>query len=90
MALLLFPQLLTPIGNRLVFILSLSTLLTAAVHRPDTLRGLSKWTLGFVVKGPSAGFWKRRRLGLSAPPTPISTTRAPTPLRESNQVGLAP
>ncbi|KAM5536190.1 hypothetical protein V8D89_010089 [Ganoderma adspersum] len=77
-------------AERLVFILSLSTLLTAAIHRPDTLRGLSKWTLGFIVKGPNAGFWKRRRLGLSAPPTPISSIRAPTPPSESNKNGLAP
>lgn len=75
-------------AERLVFILSLSTLLTAAIHRPDTLRGLSKWTLGFVVKGPNAGFWKRRRLGLSAPPTPISVTRASSPPSESNKNGL--
>ncbi|KAI8995634.1 hypothetical protein BD414DRAFT_410533 [Trametes punicea] len=62
-------------AERLMFILSLSTLLTAAVHRPDTLRGLSRWTLAFVMKGPNAGFWKRKRLGTNAPPTP----RAPTP-----------
>lgn len=56
---------------RLTFILSLSTILTAAVHRPDSLRGLSRWTLAFIMKGPNAGFWKRRRLGESVPPTPI-------------------
>ncbi|KAI1797887.1 hypothetical protein LXA43DRAFT_272342 [Ganoderma leucocontextum] len=77
-------------AERLVFILSLSTLLTAAIHRPDTLRGLSKWTLGFVVNGPNAGFWKRRRLSSSAPPTPISSTGAPTPPREGNKNELAP
>ncbi|KAI0365254.1 hypothetical protein BV20DRAFT_973444 [Pilatotrama ljubarskyi] len=62
-------------AERLMFVLSLSTLLTAAIHRPDTLRGLSRWTLAFVMKGPNAGFWRRKRLGTSAPPTP----RAPSP-----------
>ncbi|CDO71570.1 hypothetical protein BN946_scf184911.g40 [Trametes cinnabarina] len=66
-------------AERLVFILSLSTLLTAVVHRPDTLRGLSRWTLAFVMKGPNAGFWKRKRLGTNAPPTP----RPPTPQKET-------
>ncbi|KAI0361612.1 hypothetical protein OH77DRAFT_1417887 [Trametes cingulata] len=65
-------------AERLMFILSLSTLLTAAMHRPDTLRGLSKWTLAFVMKGPNAGFWRRKRLGTGAPPTP----RAPSPPKE--------
>ena len=51
--------------------LSLSTILTAAVHRPDSLRGLSRWTLAFIMKGPNAGFWKRKRRGESVPPTPI-------------------
>ncbi|KAI0335265.1 hypothetical protein GY45DRAFT_1317194 [Cubamyces sp. BRFM 1775] len=65
-------------AERFMFILSLSTLLTAAIHRPDTLRGLSRWTLAFVMKGPNAGFWKRKRLGTNAPPTP----RAPSPTKE--------
>ncbi|RPD82545.1 hypothetical protein L226DRAFT_607652 [Lentinus tigrinus ALCF2SS1-7] len=70
--------------ERLIFILSLSTLLTAAIHRPDTLRGLSRWTLAFVMKGPNAGFWRRRRLGTNAPPTPAPPTRAPTPPKEDD------
>ncbi|KAI0639410.1 hypothetical protein C8Q77DRAFT_1152392 [Trametes polyzona] len=65
-------------AERLMFILSLSTLLTAAIHRPDTLRGLSRWTLTFVMNGPNAGFWKRKRLDTNAPPTP----RAPSPPKE--------
>ncbi|KAF8350059.1 hypothetical protein F5887DRAFT_1223544 [Amanita rubescens] len=44
--------------ERLTFILSFSTLVTAAIHRPDTLRGLSRWTLAFIMKVPNAGFWK--------------------------------
>ncbi|PFH54481.1 hypothetical protein AMATHDRAFT_134596 [Amanita thiersii Skay4041] len=58
------------IGERIAFILSLSSLLTAAVHRPDSLRGLSRWTLAFVMNGPNAGFWKRKREAISVPPTP--------------------
>ena len=72
------------ISARLVFILSLSTLLTAAVHRPDTLRGLSRWTLSFVMRGPNAGFWRRKRLGTNAPPTPAPPTREPTPPAEES------
>ncbi|KAI9063070.1 hypothetical protein FKP32DRAFT_1593045 [Trametes sanguinea] len=67
-------------AERLMFVLSLSTLLTAAMHRPETLRGLSRWTLAFVMKGPNAGFWKRKRLDTNAPPTP----RPPTPQKEDD------
>ncbi|KAI0778193.1 hypothetical protein BD413DRAFT_101826 [Trametes elegans] len=68
--------------ERLIFILSLSTLLTTAIHRPDTLRGLSRWTLAFVMKGPNAGFWKRKRADSSGPSTP----RAPSPSKTSDSV----
>ena len=56
----------------LTFILSLSTLVTAAIHHPDTLRGLSRWTLAFIMNVPNAGFWKRKRQtrSSSVPPTP--------------------
>jgi hypothetical protein len=40
--------------SRIVFTLSLATLLTTAVHHPETLRGLSRWTLGFILQGPNA------------------------------------
>ncbi|KAH9937698.1 uncharacterized protein B0H18DRAFT_971843 [Fomitopsis serialis] len=63
-------------GERLAFVLSLSTILTAAIHRPDSLRGLSRWTLAFIMKGPNAGFWRRKRRGESVPPTPVETTPA--------------
>lgn len=56
-------------AERLTFVLSLSTLLTAANHRPDSLRGLSRWTVDFVMKGPNAAFWKRKTQG-STPPAP--------------------
>ncbi|KAF4623335.1 hypothetical protein D9613_001812 [Agrocybe pediades] len=62
------------IAERIVFILSFSTLLTAALHRPDSLRGLSRWTLAFVTNGPNAGFWKKKRRDPSAPPTPSVPT----------------
>ncbi|KAG6857568.1 hypothetical protein H0H87_000167 [Tephrocybe sp. NHM501043] len=58
------------------FILSFATLVTAATHRPDTLRGLSRWTLSFVFNGPYAGFWKQKRRDPSIPPTPVAP---PTP-----------
>jgi len=65
--------------DRMTFILSTSTLLTAATHRPDSLRGLSRWTLAFVTNGPNAGFWKRKRQDPSVPPTPsIPPTPFPT------------
>lgn len=60
-----------------MFILSLASLLTTAVHRPDSLRGLSRWTLAFVMRGPNAGFWKRRKDMAQTPVSPAS--RSPTP-----------
>lgn len=67
---------------RLAFVLSFSALLTAATHRPDSLRGLSRWTLAFVTNGPNAGFWKRRRRDPSVPPTP-SLPSTPFPNEEN-------
>ena len=58
--------------HSLTFIVSLSTLLTAAIHHPDTLRGLSRWALAFIISGPNAGFWKRKRESPSVPPTPAT------------------
>ncbi|TFK57302.1 hypothetical protein OE88DRAFT_1715986 [Heliocybe sulcata] len=51
----------TMIAERLAFVLSLSTLLTTAVHRPDVLRGLHRWTLDFILRGPNAALLNRRR-----------------------------
>ncbi|KAF8168092.1 hypothetical protein B0H34DRAFT_45162 [Crassisporium funariophilum] len=70
------------VAERIAFILSISTLLTAAAHRPDSLRGLSRWTLSFVTNGPNAGFWKRRRRDPSIPPTPV-TPATPFSLTEN-------
>ncbi|KAI0651860.1 hypothetical protein C8Q79DRAFT_1005114 [Trametes meyenii] len=71
-------------AERLVFVLSLSTLLTAVIHRPDSLRGLSRWTLSFVMKGPNASFWKRKRRDTNAPPTP----RVPSPQNQLSEESL--
>jgi len=72
--------------ERFVFAVSLASLLTAAVHRPDALRGLSRWTFAFVMKGPNAGFWKRRKIMSRTPIAP--TPRPSTPARETlNDIG---
>ncbi|KAA1471476.1 hypothetical protein DENSPDRAFT_819740 [Dentipellis sp. KUC8613] len=38
-----------------IFTLSLTTLISAALHRPHCLRGLSRWTLEYILKGPNVG-----------------------------------
>ncbi|TFY71818.1 hypothetical protein EVG20_g1212, partial [Dentipellis fragilis] len=38
-----------------IFTLSLTTLVSAALHRPHCLRGLSRWTLEYILKGPNVG-----------------------------------
>ncbi|EGO02771.1 hypothetical protein SERLA73DRAFT_176142 [Serpula lacrymans var. lacrymans S7.3] len=40
------------IVERMIFILSLASLLTTASHRPDVLRGLSRWAFAFIMKKP--------------------------------------
>lgn len=37
--------------HRAVFVWSLASLLTMAVHKPQVLRGLSRWTLAYVMEG---------------------------------------
>ncbi|THH11100.1 hypothetical protein EW145_g875 [Phellinidium pouzarii] len=37
--------------ERLAFVLSLASILTASRYRPETLRGLSRWTVMFVLRG---------------------------------------
>ncbi|KAF8078617.1 hypothetical protein FPV67DRAFT_1557883 [Lyophyllum atratum] len=71
--------------ERIAFVLSFSALITTARHHPETLRGLSRWTLSFITNGPNAGFWKRRRRNPSAPDTPITP---PTP-KTTNQADLS-
>ena len=40
----------------------MATLLTAAVHHPDTLRGLSRWTLGYILQGPNALRFRKKNV----------------------------
>ncbi|KDR84996.1 hypothetical protein GALMADRAFT_309287 [Galerina marginata CBS 339.88] len=78
------------LAERLAFILSISTLLTTAIHRPDSLRGLSRWTLAFVTNGPNAGFWKWRRRDPTVPPTPsIPPTPFTLPGQRNDESGSA-
>jgi len=61
------------LAERIVFVLSLASLLTLAVHEPESLRGLSRWTIAFVMKGSNAEFWKKRKEQIeTCPQTPIS------------------
>ena len=71
-----FPSsvILLDIVYRVAFILSFSTLMTTAIHHPQALRGLSRWTLTFVTNGPNTGFWKRKRRDGTESPTPCVPT----------------
>ena len=44
--------------------------MTTAIHHPQALRGLSRWTLAFVTNGPNTGFWKRKCRDRTESPTP--------------------
>ncbi|KAH9982892.1 hypothetical protein BGW80DRAFT_50613 [Lactifluus volemus] len=66
--------------ERIVFTASLATLLTAAVHHPETLRGLSRWTLGFVLQGPNALRLRGKNIDRSIPPN-TSTPTSPDILK---------
>ncbi|KAL4243419.1 TMEM135 family protein [Abortiporus biennis] len=70
-------------AERLTFVLSLAILLTSSSHAPDSLRGLSRWTLAFVMKGPSNGFWKTKRKDTGTPSTPTESTE---PSKKSDEV----
>lgn len=61
---------------RLAFALSLASLLTTAVHRPDTLRGMSRGMLAFVMNG------SMRKPKASTAAIPVSTDVAHRSLRE--------
>ncbi|TCD71526.1 hypothetical protein EIP91_008907 [Steccherinum ochraceum] len=62
------------IVERLVFIWSLATLLTAAIHRTDALRGLSRWTLAYIMRGPNISHLIQNAKKVAPPPddTPAS------------------
>jgi hypothetical protein len=58
-------------SHSVAFVVSLASLLTAATHYPDSMRGLSHWTLAFIITGPNTNFWKRKQRSVSSiPPTP--------------------
>ncbi|KAF8140263.1 hypothetical protein EV363DRAFT_1426683 [Boletus edulis] len=59
----------------LTFIVSLASLLTFSVHHPESLRGLLRWTMAFVMKGPNAGVWKKKIV--TCPPTPVEPSTPP-------------
>ncbi|KAI0094897.1 hypothetical protein BDY19DRAFT_50768 [Irpex rosettiformis] len=66
--------------ERAAFVLSFATLMTAAWHGQDSLRGLSRWTLAFIINGPNAGFWKQKRQD-----TRPSTPNIPPPSRPCSE-----
>ncbi|KIJ45580.1 hypothetical protein M422DRAFT_166523 [Sphaerobolus stellatus SS14] len=37
--------------ERLTFVWSLASLLTMAIHKPEALRGIARWTLGYIMQG---------------------------------------
>lgn len=45
---------------RSTFMLSLAWILAASKHHPETLRGLSRWTVMFVMNGAGSGTFKRK------------------------------
>ncbi|KAF9652019.1 hypothetical protein BDM02DRAFT_325454 [Thelephora ganbajun] len=45
--------------ERIAFVTSLSTLLTSAIHKPESLRGLSRWAVNYFLRGPSSLTKKR-------------------------------
>ncbi|KAJ7706172.1 hypothetical protein B0H17DRAFT_919881 [Mycena rosella] len=47
------------LAERITFVLSLSSLLTAASHHPHVLRGLSRWGLRFILQGPDVVAFSR-------------------------------
>ncbi|KAJ8522563.1 hypothetical protein ONZ45_g885 [Pleurotus djamor] len=65
--------------ERLVFAISFASLITAATHKPNSLRGLSRWTVAFVLKGPNAGFWRRKRQGQATSSQTPSIPATPNP-----------
>jgi len=51
--------------ERLAFAWSLASLLTMAIHQPQVLRGLSRWTLGYIMEGRKS---RARKGSQSRPP----------------------
>ena len=69
--------------RRLTFILSLATLLTASRFRPQALRGLSRWTLAFVMHG-------RRKSEATDKLTAVDAGMTPTKDTQKEDVALVP
>jgi len=61
--------------ERIAFTLSLATLLTTAVHRPEMLRGLSRWTLDFILRGPNALRLQKRKVDVPEAPDGVQNRR---------------
>ncbi|KAG1749990.1 uncharacterized protein EDB91DRAFT_778370 [Suillus paluster] len=75
------------LAERIVFVLSLASLLTFATHEPESLRGLSRWTLAFVTKGSNAEFWKKRKRETeTSPETSISSSSNSTPTQSIDRL----
>lgn len=49
------------VRGSVAFVISLSSLLTAAACSPGSLRGLSCCTLAFIMRGPNTSFWERKQ-----------------------------
>lgn len=61
--------------------------LTAATHELECLRGLSRWTIAFVMNGPNAGLWKRRRQATSVVSSPKAASSPPLAAEENLNEG---
>jgi hypothetical protein len=70
--------------SRIIFTTSLATLLTAAVHHPETLRGLSRWALGFILQGPNSLRLRRKKVD-SSEGTRIELPNKSTPTLSTKQ-----
>ncbi|KAF9270214.1 hypothetical protein L218DRAFT_849302 [Marasmius fiardii PR-910] len=54
--------------ERSAFVVSAAFLLVTARDDGESLRGMSRWVLSFMMNGPHAGFWQRRQKALATRP----------------------
>ncbi|KAG7099209.1 hypothetical protein E1B28_001076 [Marasmius oreades] len=54
--------------ERFAFVISAAFLLMTAKDDGESLRGMSRWVLSFMMNGPHAGFWQRRQKALATQP----------------------
>ncbi|KIK92314.1 hypothetical protein PAXRUDRAFT_581380 [Paxillus rubicundulus Ve08.2h10] len=67
-------------SERMAFVLSLASFLTFGLYHQESFRGLSWWTLAFIMQGPGVGFWKKRKREIATyPPTPVDPSMLPPP-----------